>query len=297
MLSVVAELELLGADGDETRLLVDETAYSVPLPGHPSLGAVVLDGPPTYDVIVKLGDASVEHGFRRDDIPDGNDARALAQALSLAYATNRAASPPRPRTIAERLRPGTAAGAQVTYPLRDEPEPAIEQLWVLLRPTASGVAALYHTTRFRPADLDLLRWAHLRSLIVDQHRWGEPHTTPPPLYPPSAFALPAARLELTDAAWAEAHAKAADLGALTSEQTTALADALREVAQTDDPPRQALSPPQIELAMRKVAAVAPPQAADVLVRNVEACQTAFDLRAWAWQCAWAIRNRQSRTAS
>jgi hypothetical protein len=293
----VADFKVLGVDGDETRLLVDETGYSVPLPGHPSLGAVVLDGPPTYDVILELGDASVEHGFRRDDIPDGNAPRALAQALSLAYATNRAASPPRPRPIADRLRPGTAAGAQVTYPLRDEFEPTIEQLWVLLRPTSSGVAALYHTTRFRTADLDLLRWAHLRALIIDQHRWGEPRTTPPALYPPSAFALPAAKLELTDRAWAEAQAKAADLGALTSEQATALADALCELAQTDDPPGQTLLPPQIELAMRKVTAVGASQAAEVLLRNLETCKTAYDLRAWAWQCAWAIGNRHPRTTN
>jgi hypothetical protein len=291
MMPPVAGFRLLGADGDETRLLVDDTGYSVPLPGHPSLGAVSLDGPPTYDVIVKLADASVEHGFRRDDIPDGNAPGALAQALSLAYATNRAASPPRPRPIADRLRPGTAAGAQVTYPLRDEPEPTIEQLWVLLRPTASGVAALYHTTRFRPADLDLLQWAHLRSLIIDQHRWGEPRTTAPSLYPPSAFARPAARLELTDAAWAEAQAKAADVGELTAEQTTALAEVLLELAQTDDPPPQTLLPPQIQLCMRKVAAIGPPKAAEVLLRNLEACKTSFDLRAWAWLCAWAIGNR------
>jgi hypothetical protein len=279
---------LLGAEGDETRLLVDETGYSVPVPGHPSLGAVSRDGPPTYDLIVELGDANVEHGFRRDAIPDGNEPRALAQALSLAYATNRAASPPRPRPIADRLLAGTAAGAQVTYPLRDEPEPTIEQLWVLLRRTSSGVAALYHTTRFRTADLNMLQWAHLRSLILDQHRWGEPRTTPPSLYPPSVFALPAARLDLTDAARAEAQAKAADIGELTSAQTTALADVLLELAQTDDPPAQ---PPQIERSMRKVAAVGPSTAAGVLLRNIETCKTAFDLRAWAWQCTWAIGNR------
>jgi hypothetical protein len=285
----VADFKVLGVEGDETRLLVDETGYSVPLPGHPTLGKVSRDGPPTYDAILELGDAGVEHGFRRDDIPDGKEPRALAQALALAYATNRAASPPSPRPIADRLRPGTAAGAQVTYPLRDEP--TIEQLWVLLQPTSSGVAALYHTTRFRTADLDLLQWAHLRSLIIDQHRWGEPRTTAPSLYPPSAFALPAARLDLTDAAWAEAQAKAADLGELTSEQTTALADVLLELAQTDDPPPQS---PQLELAMRKVATVGPSKAAEVLLRNLEACKTAFDLRAWAWQCAWAIGNREAR---
>jgi hypothetical protein len=178
----------------------------------------------------------------------------------------------------------------VTYPLRDEPEPTIEQLWVLLRPTPSGVAALYHTTRFRTGDLDLLQWAHRRSLIIDQHRWGEPLTTAPSLYPPSTFALPAARLDLTDAAWAEAQAKAADLGELTSEQATALTGALVELAQTDDPPTQ---PPQLELAMRKVTTVGPSKAAEVLLRNLEACKTAFDLRAWAWQCTWAIENRAS----
>jgi hypothetical protein len=293
MMPPVADFQLLGSDGDETRLLVDDTGYSVPLPGHPSLGAIP-EGPPTYDVIVTLGDAGVEHGFRRDAIPTGNEPRALAQALSLAYATNRAASPAKPRPIADRLRPGTVAGAQVTYPLRDAPEPTIEQLWLLLRPAPSGFAALYHTTRFRTADLNVLQWAHLRSLIVDQHRWGEPRTTVPSLYPASAFALPAARLDLTDAAWAEAQAKAADVGALTSEQTTALADVLLEIAQTDDPPAQALIPPQVQLYMRKVAMVGPSKTAEVLLRNLEACKTAFDLRAWAWQCAWAIGNRDAR---
>jgi hypothetical protein len=294
MMPPVADFKLLGAEGDETRLVVDETGFSVPLPGHPTLGAVFLDGPPNYDVIVKLGDAGVEHGFRRDDLPPGNDPRALAQALSLAYGTNRAASPPRPRPIPDRLRPGTGAGAQVTYPLRDEPEPTIEQLWLLLRPTPSGFAALYHTTRFRTADLNILQWAHLRSLVLGQHRWDEPRTTAPSLYPPSAFALPTARLDLTDAAWAEAQAKAADVGALTTDQTTALADVLLELAQTDDPPAQTLIPPQLQLTMRKIAMVGPSKAAEVLLRNLEACKTAFDLRAWAWQCAWAIGNRDDR---
>lgn len=295
MMPPVADFKLLGAEGDETRLLVDETGYSVPLPGHPSLVAAPEDLP-RYDVLVRLADVNVEHGFRRDDVPTGNDPRALAQALAIAYGTNRAASPPKPRPIPDRLRPGTVAGSQATYPLRDVSEPTIEQLFILVRPAPSGFVVIYHTTRFRTADLNILQWAHLRSLSIAGHHWdpAQPRTTAPSLYPPSAFALPTARLDLTDAAWAEAQAKAADVGALSTEQTTALADVLLEIAQTDDPPAQVLIPPQVQLYMRKVAMVGPSKAAEVLLRNLEACKTAFDLRAWAWQCAWAIGNRDDR---
>ena len=56
-------------------------------------------------------------------------------------------------------------------------------------------------------------------------------------------------------------------------------------------PAQTLIPPQLQLCTRKVATVGPPTAAEVLLRNLEACKTAFDLRAWAWQCTWAIGHR------
>jgi len=295
-MALVANFELLGAAGDETRVLVDRASgYSVPLPGHPSLAATP-DGTPTYDAVVTLGDVAAEHGFRRDDLPAGTEPRALAQALATAYGTNRAASPPRVRPIADRLRPGTDAGAQATYPLRDMPDPTIEQLWVLVREAPAGLHALYHTTRFRTADLNILQWAHLRSLILDKHHWDPAalRTAVPAMYPSSALAVPSAKLDLTDAAWAEAQAKAADIGPLADEQTAALTDLLLEVAQTDDPPGMKLIPPQIQLYMRKFAMCGPSKAAEALLRNLETCQTAFDLRAWAWQCAWAIGNRDAR---
>ncbi len=292
----VTAFELLGDTADETRLLVDDSGYSVPLPGHPSLAAVPT-GTPKYDAIVVSRDVQVEYGFRRDELPSGTEPRALAQALATAYATNRAASPPRPRPIADKLRPGTAAGAQATYPLRDSADdPRIEQLWLLVHTAPAGFQVLYHTTRFRTADLNIVQWAHLRSLIIDQHRWdpAQPRRTAPALYPASAFAVPCAKLDLTDAAWAEAAAKAEAIGPLTSDQVRGLADLLFEFAQTDDPPPQPLIPPQLQIYSQRIAMATPPRAAEAILRNLETCKTAFDLRAWAWQCAWAIGNRKDQ---
>ncbi len=295
----MVQYDLLGSNGDETRVLADDSGYSVALPGHPSL-APAPEGSPRYDVIVTLSDVRVEHGFRRDELPAGTEARALAQALATAYATNRAASPPRARPIGEKLRPGTVAGAQATYPLRDTAaDPAIEQLWVLVRAVPSGFQVLYHTTRFRTAELNILEWAHLRSLMVDQHRWdpAPARRTAPAIYPASAFALSSAKLDLTDAAWREAAAKAEDVGALTPEQVKALADLLFELAQSDDPPMQALIPAQIQIYSQRIAMAAPSRAACALLRNLETCRTVFDLRAWCWQCAWAVGNRKDQPRS
>lgn len=303
----MAHFDLLGATGDETRMLVERTSgYSVPLPGYPS-PVLVVASTPKYDAMVVLGGATtdpgapasalrVAHGFRLDEVPAGPEPRALAQALVTAYAANRAASPARPRPIPDRLRPGTVAGGQATYPLRDAADPTIEQLWVLVRPSPQGFWALHHTTRFRTADLNALQWAHLRSLVVDKHHWDPdaPRTTAPAMYPPSAFARPAAKLDLTDEAWHEATAKARDVGPLADEQTTALADLLVEIAQTDDPPSTPVIPPLLQLHMRKIAMCGPTRAAEALLRNLQACKTMFDLRAWCWQCAWAIGNREGR---
>lgn len=298
------EFELLGAAGDETRLLRERTTgYTVALPGHPQLGTVP-EGVPTYDAIVTLVDVPVELGFRIDDVPaSGMDPKALAHSFALAYAKNRAATDlPAPRIdpMPPTLRPiSTIGGARAIYRLRDTtPNPMMEQVVILLEPASSGVLALTHTTRFRTADLDTFEWAHLRAAIFDQHHWDVdyPRDRPSPIWPPeSEIARCSAKLQLTPAAWDEAAAKAALIGQLSNDHAVALVEPLMAFVQTNDPPRMRLHPKMFPVFMQRIAGVGPGHVAEALLRNLERCLTTLDLRAWAWQCMWAIA-RQDRIA-
>ncbi|NVB83758.1 MAG: hypothetical protein HOV81_35615 [Kofleriaceae bacterium] len=295
------DFELLGSASDETRLLRDRTSgYSVPLPGHPRLEPAV-GGSPTYDVIVRLDDVKAEHGFRRDELPTTADPQALAKALVETYATTRAGTTPRIKPISGSMRPGgVAGGAHAIYRLAEPADdPTMEQLWLLVRPTPTGVQALYHTTRFRTDDLNHVQWAHLRTSIIDKHHWDpeQPRQAAPAIWPASHIAVPSAKLDLTDDAWVEASAKARDIGPLADEQTDALVDILREIAMTDDPPAFELPSMIIELHTRRIAMCGPTRAAEAMLRNLEQCKTALDLRGWAWQCIWAIGNRDERDRS
>jgi hypothetical protein len=296
----VGEFELIGGDESETRLLRERTTgYSVPLPGRPVLVAAP-DGTPRYDVIVRLRDVDVEHGFRLDTVPSSVDPQALAKALATAYATTRSAKPPNVVPIAQRFRPAGVLGAHATYALAStENDPMIEHLWLLVHPLPSGVWVLYQTTRFRTSSLNQIEWAHLRASILDQREWdaAHPRDIAPALWPESAFARPSGKLELTDAAHEESVAKADAIGPLTDEETLTLAQVLREIAQADQTPRFAVVPAQLQECMRRVANSAPSRAAEAMLRNLERCKTMHDLRGWTWQCAWAIGNRTDRTAA
>src|SRR5439155_10923999 len=115
--------------------------------------------------------------------------------------------------------------------------PTMEQVWVMIRSSPTGLWALFHTSWFRNEDVNNLQWAHLRSSFVHQHAWtGKPRDTSPVIWPPSAITLPSAKLNLTEEAWKESAAKAADIGALTSQQVLALVALIREMAQSDFPP-------------------------------------------------------------
>ena len=293
----MADLELLGASGDETRLLVERTTgYSVPLSGKPELAAGVPDTLPRYDAIVALRDVKAEHGFRLDDVPAaGMEPGALAKALAQAYAMNRADAP-RIKPLPEKLRGGATAGAHAVYPVAGVPDPTMEHLFLLLRPSPSGFYAAYHTTRFRTEDLNHIQWAHLRSTFLPFHHWdpASPRTSIPVIFPPSTFARPSGHLVLTDEAWQEAQDKAAEIGPLTDEQTSKLATALREIVQTDDPPTFELFPVMLDLHTRRIAQTGPTRAAEAMLKNLARCKNALDLRGWAWQCAWAIGNRDDR---
>lgn len=292
--------QLLGADTDETRLLLDEaTGYSVSLPGHPTLTNVP-DGLPRYDAVISLRDVAVEHGVRIDVVPSAVDPMELARALVTAYAKNRSALEVNPnvKPITQRLRPGTTGGAQAIYSLRDTQQPTMEQVWVLIRPCASGYWALYHTTRFRNDDVHIFRWAHIRASIIDQHHWDpdSARSVAGDIWPSSLIALPSVKLDLTELGWSEAGAKAHDMGPLSNEEALGLLAILRDVAQTDEPPRTPVLPPTIQILANRISMHGTTRAAAAMLRNLEQCKSVLDLRAWAWQCAWAIGNRESLQA-
>ncbi|MGE0403191.1 MAG: hypothetical protein AB7T06_41170 [Kofleriaceae bacterium] len=298
----MADFVLLGADSDETRLLLDRaTGYSVSLPGHPVMSVPSQDARPRYDVTVTLRDVAVEHGFRIDEVPAATEPNELARAFATAYAKNRAPTDAKLtiKPIIPRLRPGTTGGGQGVYPLRDVSEPMMEQIWVTIRPAPSGFWALYHTSRFRNADVNVLRWAHVRASVIDQHHWDpdRPRSEAAQIWPTSTFALPSVTLDLTESAWSEAQAKARDMGVLTREQTMGFANLLREAAQTDEPPKATVLPPTIQIFTSRIAMHGPTQAAEAVLRNLDHCKNMLDLRGWAWQCAWAIGNRHSLNAS
>ncbi len=290
----MADFELLGKAEDETRILRDRASgYSVALVGHPSLVAVP-DGTPRYDGLVRLADVEAEHGFRIDDVPSSMPPQALAVAFATAYAKTRAAEDPQVLAIAPRYIPtGAEGGATAQYRIRDEASSNVEQVWVATKPSPTGVWALYHTTRTSLDDVNPIQWFHLRSTCLDQHHWSETESPRSPIWPTSAMGTPTAKLDLTEAEWAVAIAKAKDLPAdLPLAIRTELVPFFTSVARVDHPPALVLLPKELEIRWDQLTRMAGPAIADIFLRNLVDCKTALDLRAWAWECVWAIGNRE-----
>ncbi len=288
------QFELLGGDNDETRVLRERTTgYSLAIPGHPFIVATP-EGGPRYDVVVQLRDVTAHLGFRIDDLPTSLEPKALAGALASSYANGRAKTPPRVKPLAVHMRPTSAlAGADAVYPLRDVAETTIEQIWLLLHASPSGVWALYHTIWFRSADVNTFEWGHLRASMIDQHAWDRenPREVAPSIWPPSEITKPSARLELTDEAFAVAQWKAQNVGTFTPELVIEFGDMMREVVQIDQPPRTEIVEFNTDPIRGKIQRSLPPPAAAVLLRDLDRCHTMHDLRGWALGCAWAVGNR------
>jgi hypothetical protein len=285
-------------------LIEPTTGYTVALPGHPQIVATP-DGMPAYDVVVQLRDVPVELGFRIDDVPNtGMDPKALAHSFVMAYASNRGvvgARPPRIDPLPPENRPvGTIGGALAIYRLRDtDADPVMEQVYILLRPSPSGLWCLTHTTRFRASALDVFEWSNLRAAIYDQHHWNpdSPRDRPTPIWPTeSEIAICGAKLDLTPAGWQEAAAKAALIGQLSEDHGLALVEPLMAFVQTNDPPSKRIDPIVFPLYMQRIASIGPGNVAEAMLRNIERCRTTHDIRAWAWQCMWAIA-RQDKIAA
>ena len=168
-----------------------------------------------------------------------------------------------------------------------------EHLSMSLRRYDGRIWALTRLTRYQPSKLYTIKWHHMAtSFSAHHHRDREhPRTEVPMLWPESLITRPAGDLDLTDDAWLEAKAKAADLGTLDSAQIKTLVEILTNVVEEDFPP--ALRVPEVlsQLHVRRIREVGP--SGNVLTRNVSLCETAHDFRGWAWQCAWANMNRGS----
>lgn len=290
----MTDFVLLGSESDETRVLCEPASgYSVALVGHPRL-APVPDGPPRYDALVALADVKAQHGFRIDDVPSSMPPQALAVAFATAYTNTRAATATPVAAIDLKYLPtGSEGGATAQYRVRDGHPSDIEQVWVATKPSPNGVYALYHTTRCNLGDVNTIRWLHLRATCLGQHRWSEPELPRPAIWPASEMATPTAKLELTESEWSEAAAKARELERLSDEAQAELIPFFSSVARTDNPPASVLHQKELEIRWGQLSRMVEPKLADVFLRNLPRCRTALDLRAWAWQCVWAIGNRNS----
>jgi hypothetical protein len=288
---------LLGTPADETRLLVHRGhGFSIPIPGHPVLAASIPPGLPAYDVVVELTDLPVEIGVRIDRMPLGPEPVALAATLTQAYAASRAAELRRVGPLRGRLLgQGFDGGANTIYARRDAgPAPQMEHVQVVVHEEDDATYAVYLTTRYAAADVDVVRWANLRTAMAGTQRWDadDPRTEAPRLWPAaSAFAELGPRLLLSPAAHAEAQRKSAELGPLTEPQAAALVDVLISTATSDEPPTHDLHPHMLEIYCRQIAACGPTQACEVILRNTPELRTIHDLRAWCWQGIWALGHR------
>jgi hypothetical protein len=285
---------LLGDPTEETRLLVHRgCGYSTAIPGHPSLGAGA-EPAPRYDAVITLGDLRIEHGVRLDSMPTGMEPQALATALATTYANARSDGPAKVSMLPPPLRPVDAA-VFAHYVVRDAPD-HMELLVVLVRPHATGLWALFHTIRHAFREVNPVQWFHLRAAVLASQHWDPeaPRTASPSLFPSSAFAEASAKLAFTPDAWAEAQRKATDIGPLSDVESTSLLELVLEFARSDDPPTLPVHEYVTQVFMRQLAGVGPTRAAEALMRNLDQVRTVHDLRAWCWQCVWAIGNRDDR---
>ena len=291
--------ELLGSAGDETRMLVHrESGYSIPIPGHPSIVDSHPSSLPVYAVVAGMRDLPMELGFRIDSLPAGTHPGALAAALSLAYAKSRAAQLPEIEALeGSELASGASAGSSCFYTVKAAPDPGartMEQLEVTVREHANGLSALYYTVRYRVPGVNPVVWAHFRAALRGQQRWDGSVPAAPSLFPESAFAHPGVALAFTEPAWIEAQAKAAAIGQLADEDTGRLIKLLLEFSNTNAPPRMEMPANMRSAISTRLGSLADDETADAMLRNLDDVHSQHDLRAWIWQCVWAIWNRASR---
>lgn len=290
---------LLGSPADETRLLAHRgRGFSIPIPGHPVLATALPPGPPAYDAVVTMTDLAIEIGVRIDTLPAGTEPLALASSLTQAYAVSRAREVRRVAPLRGRLLgDGFHAGANTIYQRRDGgPAALMEHVQVHVREDidAGATWAVYVTTRYAAADLDVVRWAHLRSAMAGQEQWNpaQPRTAAPPLWPAhSDFAELTARLLLLPEAHAEAQRKSTELGPLSEADAAAVVDELISTASGDEPPTAPVSEALIGAYCRRIAPRIPTRAGETLMRNTPGIKTFHDLRAWCWQGIWAVGHR------
>ncbi len=285
----MATFEILGSDHDETRLVgAPALGYSLALAGHPH----VIEGQPDgakYDIRIALADLPVQHGLRFSEMPDQMNAQALAISLATAYRNTRATSSV--ESIVEALPDAGMfdAGAHVLYARKDVDPVQMEYVWVAIHRVPDKYLVLYHTVRFRSADVSMIAWGHLRGSFIAEHAWGA-RETPPAIWPASSITRASAKLDLTDTAWVDAKQKATEI-----EQPTAALDVvalLRDEALAYASPRASVGDALVRLRDR-ITNIAP-SISSVLLRNLDDCRTFHDLRGWVWQSAWLLSDRPSR---
>lgn len=288
---------MLGAATDETRLLVHRGhGFSIPIPGRAVQETALPEGPPTYHALVTMTDLPVEIGVRIDELPSEMDPQALAMALTQAYATSRAQDLRRVAALRGRLLgQGFHGGANTIYVIRSaDPPTRMEHIEVHTRQDGDKIWAVYVTTRWAPSEVDVVRWAHLRTALGGQAHWGAdaPRTEPPRLWPArSRFAELDARLQLVPEAMGDADTMSTELGEISDDDANLTIDMLINTANADDPPTAEVSEALLEAYCRRIAGRAPSQAAERLMRNTPAIATFHDLRAWCWQAIYAISHR------
>lgn len=279
--------DLRGNDTDEARQIVHrDSGFSCWIPGHPGFSSTGSD-----HVEFRLSDADVTVEYRLDELSRTNDPRALAMALIEAYMTNAAKEPARfgPAPVPA----GADTAASSTYQLEGDNERAMEFTTIILRSHGLATHALYQVFRFQRGELNAVQWANFRTAVAHSQDWTGNVSSVPVLWPKSAFAAPGIKLALLPAALEEAHAKAALLRGIGSEEVAALTDILIEFAVSNDPPNYELQQVVLEMGAQQIAMRCESRFAEVLLRNFYNIRNTHDLRGWCWQCLWALGNRAS----
>ncbi len=290
-------LELSGADGDESRVLSHpEHQYAVAVPGRPRM-ALDPRGVPGYDGVAMLEDVPVEVGVQIKELPPAHFGWESLDSLVEKYVEYRTSGRYKLEPLEERLlAPGTTEARTALYVLREKPRRQMEFLVASWRPDDWWGArrerpwVSYLTVRFWSEDLNPACWANLRAALLAGQRWDG--TMPEPVaWPESTFATSDAKLALLPAAWDEARAKGIALAWLADTQAQALTSWLMTIATSNDPPWHEATDAERGAARRMLAEAGPPEAVEVLARNLGEVRTTHDLRAWCWQGIWALLNR------
>jgi hypothetical protein len=288
------EFVLFGNDQEQTRILLhNESHFAVSIPGK-ARGAASTSVRPSYGVLVRCQELPIEIGFRMDRAPHSGTASnpaALVASLATAYAADRATDSPRIAPV-KRLPRGAAASVAALYTVRGGDDRAMEHLMVTTA-AADTQWSLYQTTRFRTGEVSPIEWANFRTALMYYQSWIETEAPDVHPWPASEFAEASAKLTLTPPAFAEAQAKAKELGPLTADATRNLGELLVGFASHDDPPALPIGRATLEITGLRIAGTGLDRAAKVLLRNLDEVKTTYDYRAWCWQCIWAIGNRDA----